>query len=86
MADQITPPSLHNVKIYMSNPDGSPTGDNLEIEIDGKKLQGIISFNYKANGTGYPILEIQMVAKLDIQTKADVNIKKIDPQQDSLSF
>lgn len=86
MAEQIIAPSLHRVKIYMTNPDGPPTGENLDIEIDGKKMQGVVSFTYTANGSGYPNLEIKMIANVDIQTKADVKKTEIDPKQDSMAF
>ena len=74
---EIESPKLHNVKIFMTNPNGPPMGSNLDVEIDGKKLQGVLSFEYRAKGSGYPVLELQMIANVDIKTDAQVKANKI---------
>lgn len=78
--------NLHKFRIYPDDPKLPAVSNNLTIELDGKKLKGVIEFIYKANGTDIPTVDIKMMADVDLNVHGKPNIRKLDSGQDMVEF
>ena len=75
---------LHHIRVYYLKPDGPPDASNIRIQIDGRDVSGVVGFTYHIEPGGLPIVDMKLVAKVDIETAAMVGSNK--PGQDHVQF
>lgn len=87
MAEQeIKEPELSKIRIYPENPKLPALANNLIIEIDGKKLAGVVEFTYKIDSRNIPIVDIKMIAETVIESHGTPEIRRLNPNQDTVKF
>lgn len=84
--EQTQQPELHKIRVYPENPKLPGLSNNLVIELDGKKLMGVVEFTYKADASNFPTVYIKMVAETQIESHARADLDRLNPQEDSVQF
>jgi len=76
---------LNKIRVYKKDKGEASTPDNITIEVDGKELLGIFSFQYEVAPGNFPLVTLKMVADTDIDTEA-VTKKEVQQEEADASF
>ena len=70
---------LNRIKIYAEDPTKEATAENLVVELNGQKLDGLVGITFSVQNGNIPVAQITLATTAEIEADAETTT-------DSVSF
>jgi len=71
-------PKLNRIKIYPEDPSKDAIANNLVLELNGQKLEGVVHLSYEIKTGNLPIVKISLIGDAVIESDGDISTDIIE--------